>query len=224
MIDLTYEGNVAVVTMRAGENRLNRDFVDRFNEVLDEVESGPPAAMVTTGEGKYYSNGLDLEWLSRDNTEDMRQFVIDVEKLLARLLRFGRVTVAAMNGHTFAAGAMIALTHDFRVMREDRGWFCLPEVDIGIPFSDGMDSLIRDKLPQPTAHIAMVTGHRFTAAEALDSHIANLAVAADQVVPRAVALAAEYAEKSPSILSDIKSRMYAGTIRLLEESEGTEAS
>ena len=67
MIDLTYDRDVAVVTMRAGENRLNRGFVDRFNEVLDEVEAGPPAAMVTTGEGKYYSNGLDLEWLSRED-------------------------------------------------------------------------------------------------------------------------------------------------------------
>ncbi|MBT8211921.1 MAG: enoyl-CoA hydratase/isomerase family protein [Acidimicrobiia bacterium] len=224
MIDLSYQGNVAVVTMRAEENRLNRGFIDRFSEVLDEVEAGPPASLVTTGEGKYYSNGLDLEWLSRDDTEDMRQFVVDVEALMARLLAFPRVTVAALNGHTFAAGAMNALAHDFRVMREDRGWFCLPEIDIGIPFSDGMDSLIRHKLAPAVAHKAMVTGHRFTAPEALEAHIVDAAVAEDQVVARAVAIAAEHADKSPSILRDIKSRMYAGTIRLLEESEGTEAS
>lgn len=221
MIDLTYRDDVAVVTMQNGENRLNRDFLDRLNEVLDEVDAGPPGALVTTGEGKYYSNGLDLEWLSRDDTEGLREFVIEAEKLLARLLLMNRVTVAALNGHAFAAGAMMSLCHDFRVMREDRGWFCLPEIDIGIPFSPGMDSLIRAKLPQPTAHIAMVTGHRFTAEQALDGHVVNLAVPEDEVLERAVEIAADHAGKSPSILAEIKGRMYRDTVSLLITSPGT---
>ncbi len=46
-------------------------------------------------------------------------------------------------GHVYAAGAMMALTHDYRIMRNDRGWFCLPEVHLKIPFTVGMMSLLK---------------------------------------------------------------------------------
>ena len=43
-------------------------------------------------------------------------------------------------------------------MREDRGYYCLPEVDIRIPFTPGMDALLKARLTPPTAHEAMTTG------------------------------------------------------------------
>ena len=82
----------------------------------------------------------------------------DVHALFARVLAFPAPIVAAMQGHAFAAGAMLALAHDLSVMRGDRGYFCLPEVDLGIPFTAGMNALIRSRLPIATAHEAMTTG------------------------------------------------------------------
>ena len=131
---------------------MNRAWLDAFNALLDQVLDDSGAhALVTTGEDKFFSNGLDLEWLMQPDTEDIRDFVADAERLLARLLALPLNTVAACNGHTYAAGAMLALCHDFRVMRADRGFFCLPEVDLGIPFTPGMDALIKRRLPQVVA-------------------------------------------------------------------------
>ncbi len=61
------------------------------------------------------------------------------------------ITVAAVNGHAFAAGAMLATAHDHVVMREDRGYWCLPEVDLGLPLTAAMYAVVAAHLPAPDA-------------------------------------------------------------------------
>lgn len=38
-------------------------------------------------------------------------------------------------GHAFAAGGILALVHDYRVMRTGRGWFCMPEIKLKLTFT-----------------------------------------------------------------------------------------
>lgn len=224
MIKLDREGDVFVLTMDEDENRMNRSWLDAVNDALDKVDGAPdPLALVTTGAGKFFSNGLDLEWLMSAGI-DMPGFVADVERLFARVIAAPYITVAACNGHTFAAGAMLALCHDFRVMRADRGFFCLPEVDIRIPFTPGMNSLIMSRMTITAAHEVMVTGKRFGGEEAERLHIVHETATADDVVPRAVTIAAEQAGKDRNTLATIKERMYEETIRLLQNSLGTQPS
>lgn len=208
--------------MDNGENRMNQTWLEAMNSALDQVDAGDdPLALVTTGKDKFYSNGLDLEWIMSSGV-NMPEFVAGVECLFARVLSAPYVTVAACNGHTFAAGAMLALSHDFRVMRSDRGFFCLPEVDIKIPFTAGMNSLIMSRLTITAAHEVMVTGRRFGGEEAAARQIVHHAVAEGEVLAAATAIATEYAGKDRNTLGTIKDRMYAETIRLLENSPGTE--
>ena len=223
MIELRNVGSVYVAHMRDGENRLNRRWLDDMTAALDAVEADEQAeALVTTGTGKFYSNGFDLDWLAQPDTEHMVGFVQDVERLMARLLGFPMVTVAACNGHAFAGGAMLALCHDLRVMRADRGFFCLPEIDIKIPFTAGMDSLILSTLPRVVARETMVTGMRIGGTEAAAKQIVHAAVPADAVLTEAVELAAEHGGKDRHVLSTIKRRMFAETIDHLSNSAGTE--
>ena len=70
-------------------------------------------------------------------------YVADAQALLARMLALPIPTVAAVTGHAFGAGSMLATAHDWRVMRADRGFFCFPEVDIRLPFTPGMAALVR---------------------------------------------------------------------------------
>ncbi|MDJ0664969.1 MAG: enoyl-CoA hydratase/isomerase family protein [Acidimicrobiia bacterium] len=224
MIRLDRSDDVFVLTMDDGENRMNQVWLDAMNSALDEVDgASDPLALVTTGSGRFFSNGLDLEWLFSGEA-DMPVFVAEVERLFARVLAAPYITVAACNGHTFAAGAMLALAHDYRVMRADRGFFCLPEVDIKIPFTLGMNSLIMSRLPATTAHEVMVTGRRFGGADAERSQIVHRAVAEAEVLPTALSIAAAHAGKDRNTLGAIKERMYDETIRLLRNSPGTQPS
>ena len=125
--------------------------------------------------------------------------------------------IAAVNGHAFAGGAMLALACDQRVMRDDRGYFCLPEVDINIPFSDGMSALVRAKLSPKTSSDAMLTGRRWTAAEALEGDIVDATAPEAEVLPIAIARAKELSGKTHGVVGTIKQTMYAKVTEALAE-------
>jgi enoyl-CoA hydratase/carnithine racemase len=217
VIELDRNGDVYVLRMVAGENRFNAGFIAALNQALDEVEeSKGHAALVTTGEGKFYSNGLDLEWMGRIGAKEVQRHVDNVHNAFLRMLTFPMITVAALNGHVFAGGAMLALAHDYRVMRADQGYFCLPEVDIKIPFTKQMDVLIRARLPKVVAHEAMCTGRRYGGSEAADRQIVDHAVAETDVLPRAIEIAQGLAGKDRDTIVVIKRQMYADVIDVFE--------
>ncbi len=214
MIDLEQRDNVWLLTMRNGENRFNLESIAALHEALDRVEAvDGPIALVTTGEGKFYSNGLDLDWLMGAGTE-AANFMDDVHHLLGRVLGFAGVTVAAVNGHAFAAGGMLVAAHDFVVMREDRGYWCLPEVDLGLPLSPAMYAVVAAHIPQAAVSDALISGRRFDAPAALAAGIVTEAAAETLVVERAIARAAELASKSREVIRAHKQLMYGDALRL----------
>ena len=217
LVDLRRDGDVFVLTMRAGENRFNRESVDALNATLDTVEaSNGAAALVTTGEERFYSNGLDLNWMMGDGAGEGATFVGDVQRMLGRFLVLPVPTVAAINGHAFAAGGMLALAHDFRVMRSDRGFFCLPEVDIHVPLAPGMTALIACRLSPTVFRDVILTGARIGGPDAVARGIVDEAVAADEVLPAAIARAAALASKDRQTYGPLKRSMYAAPYEILQ--------
>jgi enoyl-CoA hydratase/carnithine racemase len=197
------------------ENRFHPDWLTTVEEALDEVDAATgPKALVTVGSGKFWSNGLDLNWL-RSNGDQTPAYVDRVHALLARTLASPVVTVAALNGHTFAAGAIWALAHDIRVMRADQGFFCLPEVDIDLLFTAGMSALIRSRLTPAVTHEAMTTGRRYGGDQALVLSIVDAVASADNVLTAALDLARPLAAKSKPVRGKIKETLYAETLATL---------
>ena len=193
--------------MGAGENRFNRTSIDAWHSTLDALEPMEgPFALVTTGAEKFYSNGLDLDWLLGEGASD-KTFLNDVERLLIRILDFPAVTVAAVNGHAFAAGAMLATAHDIVIMREDRGFWCLPEVDIGLPLTSTMFEVVAAHLPRATLRSSLLTGHRYPGPEALSAGIAHELAPEGSVLGRAMERAAELTQKDRAVVREHKRLM-----------------
>ena len=219
MPTLDRDGDVFVLNLGDTENRFHPDWLSEMRAHLASVESADgPRALVTTATGKFFSNGLDLDWLSQ-NTDSFAPYVIDVHALFAATLALPVPTVCAIQGHCFAAGAMFAMAHDFRVMRADRGFFCLPEVDINIPFTRGMSALLQARLSKKTAHEAMTTGRRYGGVEALEAGIVDAVAHEDDVLSSAIELARPLAAKAGPTLGVIKSRMYAAAFEPLRDTE-----
>ena len=220
MPSLDRDGEVFVLNLGDNENRWSPDWLAGANKALDEVEAAEgPRALVTTSTGKFWSNGLDLEWLGQ-HSDQLGDYLKQVHDLLARVLELPMPTVAALQGHTFAAGAMLALAHDFRVMRADRGFFCLPEVDIQIPFTPGMSALIQAKLTPSVALEAMTTGRRYGGADAKATAIVDATAPEDGVLSAAIEIARPLTSKPGATLGMIKSRMYPTALTALRNIEG----
>lgn len=218
MPTLRQDGPVWTVDLGPDENRFSPSWLDSVEEILAEVAgSTEPAALVTTGQEKFYSNGLDLEWLGA-HPDQLGDYVARVHALFSRVLTLPVPTVAAVNGHAFGAGAMLAMAHDYRVMRADRGFFCFPEVDIHIPFTPGMSALILAKLTPQAAVASMTTGRRYTGPAALDAGLVDALTTLEELPEVASEMVRDLAGKDRATLGAIKSTMYADVVAALEQS------
>ena len=198
MINLDKKGDVFVLTMDDEENRWNTTFARAFSNALDEVESSQgAAALVTTASSpKFFSNGLDLEWRMSEGEHpggDRDVFGAEFMTLMGRIITLPVPTIAAMNGHAFGAGFMCALCHDIRFIREDRGFACANEVEIGMVIPKPELALFRHKLPMNTFFETVQLAKRWAGHEAVASGVAQQAHPMESLIDSAITRAGELA-------------------------------
>jgi enoyl-CoA hydratase/carnithine racemase len=217
-VTLDYADQIAIVRMGEDENRFSPAFLDDIDDALSQAVSDGAQGLITTAGGKFYSNGLDLDWLSA-HTDKGRWYIGRVHQLLARMLTLPLPTAAAVVGHAFGAGAMLAIAHDFRVMRADRGYFCFPEVDIHIPFNPGMAALIQAKLTPRAAVASMTTGRRFSGPDAEQFGIVDATCTEGTVTDATLDVVRPLQGKDPGTLGAIKQTMFDRAVHALVEDQ-----
>jgi enoyl-CoA hydratase/carnithine racemase len=214
LIRVRREGAVYVLELCAGENLVHHAFLDAMHTALDEVEqSQGPAAFVITGEGKFYSTGFDQAALA--DPDVAADIVERAVQLCARLLALPVPSCAAINGHAFGIGAMIALCQDFRVMRSDRGFICLPELALGFPLHPGMWALLELRIAPLLLREMMLTGARIGGTRAAHEQLVDAAVDASQVLPEAITRAAQLAPHRGSLLGDYRRNLHARALDVI---------
>lgn len=203
---------VWVLDLGNDENRFSPELINGVDQALTEItESCEPAALMITATGKFFSNGLDLVWL-QSNIGEWDKTLASVQAMFARVLTLPVPTVCAINGHCFAAGAMLALACDYRVMRTEQGFYSLPAIDIKIPLTLGMTSLIQAKLTPRSALDVMTTGWRYDAPSALDAGIVDSICDARDLLDVARDLVSTLAGKDRQTLSTFKTTIYRNVI------------
>ncbi len=214
--------NVAVLTMTGKENLFNYQFFDEFHQVLDEIEGRSEASVlvVTASDEKIWSNGIDLKWLlaeaDKNGPQAWDEFGKELNKLYKRLLIFPMISIAALTGHTFAGGAVLACVFDFRFMRQDRGWFCFPEIDLKIQFPPFLNAIANKVIPFYKLIEMQLTGKRLTADECQEHHIIDKACAVDNLVAEAINFGKSH-DKDRDTLGKMKALLYRNIIALCED-------
>lgn len=216
MIELSRDGDVHILRMKKPGNTLEPEFLRALHTGIDEVVAEPngPSALVITGEGKFFSNGLDLDIVPHLPPDEGREFSKLILGLMGRLLTLPIPVVAAVNGHAFAGGAFLAMACDFRVMREDRGWFAISEIDVGVPIGRPMMAIIQAKLHPQVCRTAVLTGYRYPGPEALSAGIVDALATEEELLKVAVAQAAEVATKERGIFHSCKKTLFGHVAEL----------
>lgn len=223
-IEFDTRDRVGILTLSyKEENRFHPDFLNEMAAVLDEAErdDGVRALVVTGGEPKFFCNGLDLDWIMA-HVSDQRAvlgYLASVNAMFRRWTLFPKPTVAGLNGHTFAAGLFMAAHMDFRLMRDDRGWICMPEVDIDLPLFPGMIAICRATMSESGFRRMYYTGARLTGPEAVEIGFVERAVSLEELLPACVELAELLAEKSTATYAEMKRRLRSEIVRILDEQD-----
>ena len=136
--------------------------------------------------------------------------------MVGRLLCFPLPVVAAVNGHAFGLGAMITLASDYKVMREDRGYFCLPEVDLGMTLTERMNALVCGKLSGAVLRDILLTGKKAGAGDAVAMGIVDAAAPVAALEETALALAAPMRGKKRDSVSGLKRGINVDILAVIE--------
>jgi enoyl-CoA hydratase/carnithine racemase len=153
VVEWKKEGSIAIVYMNNGENRHNPDFAKGMLDALGAIKADTSitATVLTSSDPKNFSLGIDVTWLGErmnaKDTQAIKDFMYAMNDVFKSLLLFPMPVIAAINGHAFGNGAILSCACDFRFMKSDRGYFCFPEVDLGIPFLPGMIAWVKKAFP-----------------------------------------------------------------------------
>uniref|UniRef100_A0A0E0L4W2 Delta(3)-Delta(2)-enoyl-CoA isomerase n=1 Tax=Oryza punctata TaxID=4537 RepID=A0A0E0L4W2_ORYPU len=228
MCTLEQRGRVFVLTLTGdGEHRLGHSLIGSIRAAVSSVAAAaaPGAALVTVAEGRFFSNGLDI---GPGGIPPARvgELVEALRPLAADLLALPMPTVAAVTGHASAAGFLLALCHDYRLMRADRGVLYMSEIDIGLPLPPYFVAILRAKITAAHAlRDVTLRGKKLKAAEAKEMEIVDVVCpTAAETAAEAVKLAQQLAERkwNGSVYSSIRICMFPEACRsvgIVEESD-----
>jgi enoyl-CoA hydratase/carnithine racemase len=208
------QDGVHVLHLGDDANNVVEAFLDGVEGAIDAaVADADAVGLAITASGKAFSQGYDLNHLG-GLAGGAGPFVQRSVDALAKLLVAPVPTAAAINGHAFGYGALLALACDVRVQRADRGWFCFPEVDLGLRFQPLQLALIRAKLSKASAEEAIVTGKRYDGAAALAAGIVHATAPEGEELPTAIAHLRERSGKGREILGGLKQDLFAEVVAL----------
>jgi methylglutaconyl-CoA hydratase len=198
-------------------NAISYELIDDLISALKQAASSAAQVVILTGAGKAFCSGMDLDNLKQLTGRTHEQNVVDSE-IMASLFRalydFPKPTIAAVNGAAIAGGTGLATLCDF-TLAVPEAKFGYTEVRIG--FVPGIvSSYLIANVGEKRARDLLLTGRLFDAEEAHRLGLVNEIVAPEQLMPRALQLAAQLMENSPASLHTTKALLSSYTKEQLD--------
>jgi enoyl-CoA hydratase/carnithine racemase len=130
-----------------------------MSKLRDDLRAAAGEPILLTGAGRAFSAGLDLKEVASLDAEGMTRFLDLLEQVVGMLYHHPAPTVAFVNGHAIAGGAVLALATDRRICAEGRLRVGLNEVAIGLRFPPRTLQVVVRQLPAHHAHEVLLGAH-----------------------------------------------------------------
>jgi methylglutaconyl-CoA hydratase len=198
---------VATITLNRPDKRnaISYELIDDVIAALKHAAESQAQVVILTGAGSAFCAGMDLENLKgllgrtpEQNLEDSRTMAA----LFRTLYDFPKPTIAAVNGAAIAGGTGLATLCDF-TLAVPEARFGYTEVRIGFVPAIVSAFLIAN-IGEKRARGLLLTGRLLSAEEAHRLGLVTEIVSPDQLMPRALELAAQLMENSPASLRTTK--------------------
>ena len=218
LMSLRNDGKVAIISMDNGKNANNLEFAQQLLAMLKQVEEekSNKALILASSDEKSWNQGIDVPWMmgsiQSGNHDDVKEFLHTMDAIYTTIMEYPMPVIAAINGHTFGNGSVLACACDFRFMRSDRGFFCFPEVDMSIPFIPGMIDIILKSIPSHRFNEMLLSGRRLSGSELKEDRVVEQTFeGAEALLEGAIAYAKTF-NKSRSIFVDHKQKLNQAAI------------
>jgi enoyl-CoA hydratase/carnithine racemase len=194
-------------------------------KIFDEItaDESVKSLVLASGDEKFWNLGIDTQWFSekmeKNDIQAVSSWFYENNKVFRFLLMCPFPSIAAITGHAFGNGLMLAGACDFRFMRADKGFLCFPEVDLGIQLTPSMIEWMKKAIPYHLLIRMKLSGERVAAPE-LEKHnvIIQACGNAEETLKAAVAFAKKF-NKSRKTVAEMKRRTYKHIIDIMEKED-----
>lgn len=201
------DGDLLILTLSRGKaNALNFALVEELCHAVSAAaaDDSVRGLILASDRPRFFCSGFDIREVFTYDREGMSSFFGRFIDLYESLYRFPKPVVAALSGHTFAGGAILAIACDFRIMAEGDYGFALNEINLGLALSHTIRCMLADAVGIARAREVLLFGEPLTPARALEIGLVRELAPAEKVRERAIACARVLAAKPPIAYREIK--------------------
>lgn len=218
MLELQDHGPVRELRLASPPvNALNLALVQKLGAELVAAPQHGVRALVLSGQPGLFSAGIDVREVAAASAEPLRRFIDEFFKLQERLARCPIPIVAAITGHCPAGGAVLTLYCDYRIMARGAFHIGLNEVQLGLYPGYTIFRAFERLVGSSRAAALLPRGAMLEPADALAVGLVDELSATEQVVPRALELAAQLVQLPPRAYARTRALVRRDLVRLFEQ-------
>ena len=182
-INITIEAHVSHIYFDRGRsNALHQQMLDELAAAVTSAQDDPAVeGLILHGKEGFFSAGLDLITLYDYNEDEVRRFWHTFMEVTRTLVAFDKPAVAAISGHSPAAGCVLASCCDYRVMADGDYIIGLNEVAVGLIVPESIFQLYGFWLGPAQAYRYLLEGTLLKPKEALEAGLVDEVVDARRI-------------------------------------------